>query len=212
MSQAHRPSVAVLFDWNGTVVLDRERARDALNQVLTARGLDDLDDTGFGREFRLPMADMFQRLGVTDVEAGEIAWNEAMAAGAADARDGVTTLWALREAGVRLGVVSAAFDLSVRADIASLEMDGLWDSVDAPAADKLAVLRARRGDEDVVVYVGDTAYDMQCAAAVGYLPVAVSGGYSDVEVLRAAGAARVIDSFAELETLVQASVPASAGR
>lgn len=212
MSLGREPRTAVLFDWNGTVVLDRERARDALNQVLVSRGLPALDGPAFAREFRLPMAEMFAGLGVVDVGAAEDGWNDAMAAGDTDARDGLGALWGLRDSGVRLGVVSAAYDSSVRADIRSLDLDGLWDSVDAPATDKLAVLRARRGDAAVAVYVGDTAYDMECAVAAGYVPVAVSGGYSDVEVLRAAGAVHVLDSFAELEALLRTAPTAAAIR
>lgn len=202
-----RASVAlVLFDWNGTVVLDSERARSALNDVLTARDLTPLDAAGFGREFHLPMAQMFHRLGATDTVDAEAEWNAAMAATTAPMRDGRDVLPALRDRGVRLGIVSAADAISVRADLARLELEDLWHTVDAPVRDKLAVLRHRRGGERVAVYVGDTEYDMRCAREAGYVAVAVSDGYRPVEALREAGADHVVTSLAELLPLVSGLV------
>ena len=79
---------AVLFDWNGTVVLDADRAARSLNGVLEARDIVPLDAVAFRREFHLPMADMFGRLGIDDIDAAESDWNAAMTAGTTVARDG----------------------------------------------------------------------------------------------------------------------------
>lgn len=195
-------STVVLFDWNGTVVLDAERARAALNKVLANRGLGVLDATRFSREFHLPMSDMFARLGVEDTDAAEREWNAHMRSVSTTARDGIEALRRLQSAGVRLGVVSAADRSAVGTDIDLLGMTGLWDSVDAPAADKLRVLSERRGDEVQAYYLGDTEYDMRCAVSSGYVPIAVSGGYTDAGLLREAGAAHILGSFSELEQLL----------
>lgn len=48
------------------------------------------------------------------------------------------------------------------------------------------------------VLIGDTSFDMEMARNAGVLGLGVSWGYHEVEELTAAGAARVIDSFAEL--------------
>lgn len=192
----------VLFDWNGTVVLDSERARSALNEVLIARGLAPLDAAGFGREFHLPMAHMFHRLGATDTVDAEAEWNVAMAATTAPMRDGVEVLPVLRDRGVRLGIVSAADVSSVRADLSRLGVEDLWHTVDAPVHDKLAALRRLRGAEPVALYVGDTEYDMRCAREAGYVAVAAADGYRPVEALREAGADHVVTSLAELLPIV----------
>lgn len=192
----------LLFDWNGTVVLDAERARIALNDVLDTHGIEALTTQQFGEEFHLPMRDMFQRLGIARTVDAEAAWNRGMVQRAARMRMGEVSLRMIRDAGVRLGVVSAAGHLSVATDIERLALEDIWDSVDAPAADKLAVLQVRRGAEDLAYYVGDTVYDMQCARAAGYVPVGVTDGYSSVDTLRAAGAAHVIETFDELVPLL----------
>jgi len=46
--------------------------------------------------------------------------------------------------------------------------------------------------------VGDTTYDIEMARAAGVVPVGVSWGYHAPEALRAAGAALVLDDFADL--------------
>ncbi|WP_223695037.1 HAD family hydrolase [Leifsonia poae] len=204
----------VLFDWNGTVVLDRERARDALNGVLGARRLPRLSEEGFRRRFRLPMAEMFEELGVrTDsTDAAEAEWNSAMAAAPAGLRRGaIPGLEALAGAGVRLGVISAAHLDAVAADQHAHGLTGMWSSVDAPVIDKLAVLQRRRGSETVAAYVGDTVYDIECAREAGYLAVGVRGGYTASALLTAAGADALIDGIDEIAALIgAASMQASA--
>ncbi|MFV0632901.1 HAD family hydrolase [Demequina sp.] len=202
--------VVVLVDWNGTVVLDTVRARESLNGVLRARGLVSLDAQGFSREFHLPMADMFVRLGVADPLVAEAEWNARMAASPAALRPGMGAVHELASSGgARLGVISAASAGAVGADIAAHGLAAVWDTVDTSVSDKLAVLRERRGDEPLALYVGDTCYDMRCAVEASYIPVAVSGGYTAVDLLRDAGAAHVIDSFDELVGLLAALAPAA---
>lgn len=46
--------------------------------------------------------------------------------------------------------------------------------------------------------VGDTTYDIEMARTAGVLPIGVAWGYHAPEALVAAGAARVIDDFADL--------------
>ena len=118
------------------------------------------------------------------------------------AREGTDTLRALALAGTRLGVVSAAAAGSVHTDMNALGLDDIWDSVDAPAPDKIAVLRARRGNETHAYYFGDTVYDMQSARAAGYTPIAVDRGYTDTGILRQAGATAVLTTFDELPSLL----------
>jgi len=53
-------------------------------------------------------------------------------------------------------------------------------------------------DVGETVLIGDTSFDMEMACNAGVLGLGVSWGYHEVEELTAAGAARVIHSFAEL--------------
>lgn len=58
------------------------------------------------------------------------------------------------------------------------------------------------------VLVGDTSYDMELALNAGVVPIGVSWGYHDADSLIAAGAAAVVDSFAELERMLLATASA----
>jgi phosphoglycolate phosphatase len=195
----------VLFDWNGTVVIDGDRARDALNGVLERRGLDLLDETQFASRFRLPMGEMFHELGVASgaLLTAEAEWNAHMASETTRLRAGsAATLDRLHAGGAWMGVVSAASINAVDFDRASLGVPDVWRSVEAPVVDKVAALAAHRHERARAFYVGDTAYDMRSATEAGYVPIGVAGGYAPVEVLHAAGARHIIESLDELLPLV----------
>jgi len=193
--------VMVLFDWNGTVVIDGDRARDALNGVLLRRGLDELTVPQFATRFRLPMGEMFAELGVDagSLLVAESEWNAHMASETTRLRAGALTAFAaLHGSGAWLGVVSAASAEAVDFDRATLAVPNVFGSVEAPVVDKVAALDAHRHRRSRAFYVGDTAYDMRSALAAGYVPVGVAGGYAPVDVLHEAGAAYVIEDLGEL--------------
>lgn len=195
----------VLFDWNGTVVLDGDRARDALNGVLERRGLDGLSVPQFAARFRLPMGEMFADLGVDmgSLVVAEAEWNAHMSTEVTRLRAAtVAALHALAGGGAWLGIVSAAAREAVDFDRSSLGVPEVWRSVQAPIVDKESVLREHRGRRERAFYVGDTAYDMRSAIAAGYVAVGVAGGYAPVDVLHEAGAQYVIEGLDELLELV----------
>lgn len=194
----------VLFDWNGTVVCDADRARDALNDVLASYGAQPVSEDQFPTTFRLPMAEMFEVLGLPPEHGpdAESRWNTAMTRRTTALRPGTrNALVALADSGIWLGVVSAASAEAVAFDINTLHVPTIWDTVVAPAADKISVLRSLRHHGDRAFYVGDTAYDMACATEAGYIPIGVRGGYADEAALRAAGAHTIIDTLDEMTAI-----------
>jgi len=195
----------VLFDWNGTIVIDDERARRSLNRSLAAHGIAAISAEDFPSVFRLPMGEMFVSLGVPGdaVGAAEVEWNRCMAAERSALRAGaVAALIELHASGAWLGIVSAAAAESVDYDRRSLAVPDVWEAVHAPASDKVAVLQAHRDEREFAFYVGDTAYDMRSAVAAGYVPIGVTGGYASDDMLLAAGATTLIDSLTDLVPLV----------
>lgn len=205
----------VLFDWNGSVVADADRARAALNEVLARRSLPVLGEAEFSLRFRLPLSELFSRLGLPaeDVAAAEQEWTEGMAHPHARLRDGAAScLLSLWESGAWLGVLSAASAAAVRFDQRALAVPSVWNAVDASVTDKYAALMRHRPTRGRAFYVGDTADDLRCASAAGYTPVglvdAESDGGADAEALRAAGAAHVLLSLEGLPSIVaHAAVP-----
>jgi phosphoglycolate phosphatase len=208
------PAIAdtmVLFDWNGTVVVDADRARAALNAVLARRGLPVLGEAEFSVRFRLPMAPMLGEFGVAADQwrEAEQEWNAEMADTHAHLRSGAAAcLVRLSRAGVWLGIVSAASPAALRYDQRSLAVPSVWNAVDASVTDKFEVLLRHRPIRSNAFYVGDTADDMRYASAAGYTPVGVTDGYVEPRALTAAGAAFVIDSLDELPAIVEQPAPA----
>ncbi|WP_457092197.1 HAD-IA family hydrolase [Microvirga sp. P5_D2] len=57
---------------------------------------------------------------------------------------------------------------------------------------------------DDTVMIGDSSYDMAMARAAGALPVGVSWGFQPVAALTEAGAAHIVDSYGELDPVLDA--------
>ncbi|MEU5695849.1 HAD hydrolase-like protein [Actinosynnema sp. NPDC020468] len=189
----------VLLDWNGTVMSDTERARDATNAVLRGRGLPDLTTDQFRHAFRLPMTAFLTGLGVHDVDRAEHEWNTHLAGTPARPRpEAKAVLAELVAGGATVGVISAAATHAVRADARAAGLEPLLTVVDGGVADKLGRLREHRGDYGRAVYVGDTEYDVRCARSADYRPVAITGGYRPADALRAAGPDHLVDTLAAL--------------
>jgi phosphoglycolate phosphatase-like HAD superfamily hydrolase len=196
----------VALDWNGTVVDDVERAAGATATVLMRRGLPAPGAERFRSVFRLPLSALFADLGVEDLTDAEREWNEAMLGGDVGLAAGIADALAeLAARGHRLGVVSAAASEGILRDAGSLGVAGRFEFVHGGRADKVAALREVIAAAGVpVVYVGDTEYDMESAAAAGATTIGYGGGYRPASALRASGADIVIDSMVDLPGAVAA--------
>ncbi|MBF4571649.1 HAD family hydrolase [Herbiconiux sp. VKM Ac-1786] len=210
----------LLFDWNGTIVIDSDHAHAALTTVLARRGLRTLGEAEFALRFRLPLGELLERLGVepADVPAAEEEWTAALAESRTQLREGAADcLRALAGAGAWLGVVSGASPSAVRFDQRALQVPPVWNSVDTGVGDTLELLLRHRAVRERAFFVGDDPDDLRCASVAGYLPVGVTDAPADAPALRAAGALHVIGDLDELPAIVAAPlsarrVPAPAGQ
>ena len=205
-SRTRRPA-AILFDWNGTLVDDFERARRASNDVRRRWGLlPDLPVDDFRRAWCLPLADHMSRLGVPDAhsDAAVAAWNTGIAQVGAPLQPGtVTALEALQQAGTKLAVVTAAAGHAIERDLSDHDLGGYFAAIHADTADKAAVAAAyvEKARPGTVWYVGDTAFDMLHARRAGAIAVGFTGGYHTPDQLQKAGAHHLIDDLTELTGL-----------
>jgi phosphoglycolate phosphatase len=67
----------------------------------------------------------------------------------------------------------------------------------------LQAMEATGVSADGTVMIGDSSFDMGMARAAGVLPVGVSWGFQPVAALTEAGAGPVVNSYAELEAVLQ---------
>ena len=207
MTDLRAPGV-VLFDWNGTIMDDMERARRASSLVRQRwTSLGELTSEEFRKAWCLPISTHVDRLGVAaaDMDAAARAWSSHLSEIEAPlAPCAATTLGALRRLGIETGIVSAATEQSVRQDLRTHGLDHQFDSVHCGVADKRAVTGqyVLRAGEGAVWYVGDTAFDMAQALGAEAAAIGYTGGFDSAEKLRDAGAHRLIDQLDELLTLI----------
>lgn len=207
MTGLEAPAV-VLFDWNGTIVDDMERARRAsslVRQRWTSHGELTLEE--FRQAWRFPLSAHVELLGVPEEhsDAAVQAWNDHLAEAEAPLSPGTAaTLEALRQLEIEIAVVSSASQVSVQQDLEVRKLDRQFEHVHSGVADKKAVTRqyVLRAGTGAVWYVGDTAYDMGQALGAGAVAIGFTGGYDPVDKLRAAGAHRLIDRLDELLALI----------
>ena len=169
-----------IFDVDGTLLNSAEVDQQCLQQMLREFGqehtLEELRPS-FGKPGRQTLAD----LGFSG-EAAERAmdrWEGLTLERIAEVRafNGVEAmLKALHERGCRCGIVTSRTHYQYDYGFSPLGLDGYFDAVicmeDAPCSKPapdplLECLRRMGGTADEAVYIGDSACDMECAAAAG---------------------------------------------
>lgn len=207
MTAAGSPSI-VLFDWNGTLLDDMERARMASSLVREQWvGLTDLALQDFREAWSLPLSDHVKRLGVPDDRSEDAAraWSTHLAALDAPLSPGVSaTLEALQGAGITIGVVSSASDEAVRRDLRDHNLDQRFDSVHCGVIQKGDVISrfVENAPAGAVWYVGDTKFDMVQARGAGAVAIGYTSGYDAADALHEGGAHHLIARLQDLIALI----------
>lgn len=196
----------VVFGWTGTLVVDADRMRAALNVVLATRGLPALGEAEFGARFKLPMATVFSDLGVLEEEAAdaEAEWGVELGRAHAHLREGAAAvLDDLASAGCWLGVVSSASAAAIRYDQRTLQVPSVFHSIVPSVSDRYATLMGLRPHRAEALFVGDTTQEMRSASAAGFVALGLASDRGASDALRCAGAAAVIRDLDELVPLVE---------
>ena len=212
---------AVLFDLDGTLLDTLPDIRDAMNAVLARHGLPQYDmesyremiGWGIGRLAELAIPKELR----SEVDAGELAeeMRRAYLSHPLESSlpfEGVPELIeALHAAGVPMGVLSNKLHELTHLLITRAWGEGVFRAVygardDLPmkphpeAAGRIASELGVKPCE--MIFVGDTAIDMETAQVAGMYPVGVSWGYREVEELWMHGAAMVVSSPDEIPPLI----------
>ena len=203
----------VLFDWNGTLMDDMERARKASSLVRQRwAGLPELTLDEFRRAWCLPLSDHARRLEVPEDCTDEAARAWSTYLGELDAplsTGAIETIGALGQAGIKLAVVSAATDSAVRRDLSAHGLEQHFDGIHCQVLQEHAMLESyvHRAGADAVWYVGDTTFDVVQARKAGAIAIGYTGGYDTADALRDAGAHRLIDRLSDLISLIADTNP-----
>lgn len=209
--------VAILFDWDNTLVDNWETIRTALNAARAAFGLEIWTEEETRQRVRQSMRDSFPEMfGEAWPEARRIFYEAFVAdhlrtlrplngAGAFLARLGGTGLY--------LGVVS-----NKRGDLLRREAESLgWNAyfgrlvgagdcaADKPASETVtaALADAPFGPSPKVWFVGDAAIDMECATRAGCTPILLDSGDESATALSLWPPKETVGSFDALAALVR---------
>jgi HAD superfamily hydrolase (TIGR01509 family) len=196
-----RLPLAVLFDWDGTLVDSLAAIYRANTRALATIGIT-MDWDWFRERYTPDWRRSYAELGVPEHLYDELAdrWaremQHARPRALPHARRG---LWRLQRRGVRLGVVTASMRAVVEPGIERLNLGARFEVVvcsddvprTKPHPDGLhRALEILGLDAEDALYVGDTPTDLAMAAAAGTPFVAV-GGTTDAAVFEELGVERV---------------------
>ena len=191
-------SSVVLFDWNGTIVDDKQRAVAASNEIRTHWGLPPLSEQDWAETWCLPLTEHATRLGVpaTAAAAAVDIWNDAVADRDAELSLGADALLhALQDLAVPAGVITAAGERAIAGDLDRHGLRDLFRWLYTDTVDKAAAIRAHASGSVRLVYVGDSELDMAHGREASALTIGFTGGYCTADQLEAAGADHLVDDL-----------------
>ncbi|WP_283674549.1 HAD family hydrolase [Butyricicoccus sp. Marseille-Q5471] len=185
-----------IFDIDGTLIDSAHVDQIAFQQALRAQGQDyTLEELRWS--FGMPGRDALRKLGIADIEGTVTHWETLAYANLDQIKpyDGVLeVLTTLREQGCKLGVVTSRTRKQLEGGVTPLGLNGYFDEIicaddvamPKPAPDGLLeCLRRLGGTQTEAVYIGDSRYDMQCAAAAGVKSVLALWGCHEPDSLTA---------------------------
>ncbi len=210
----------ILFDCDGTLVDSQHHIVAAMHSAFGAQGLALPEPDRVRRTVGLPLSVAIESL----LPAGAVlaavveSYRQAAIAQRLDPEHHepvfpglIETLDQLDAAGYLLGVATGKARRGLDFTLATHGLTGRFvtlqtnDVVAAgkPAPDMVLQAMAETGASPAsTIVVGDTSYDMEMARNAGVAAIGVAWGYHEISLLRAAGAARIINTFSELPEVV----------
>jgi phosphoglycolate phosphatase len=201
-----------VWDWNGTLLDDTWLCCAALNQLLSAENRPRLETERYRMIFEFPAIKVYEKLGFP-ITGGNF---EALSARFMDAYENqkakctlhpqaVKILEGLSNHGLSHSILSAYEHRLLEQTLADHDVAHRFVKIsgsgDIYAGSKEDRARAHLDDldhhPDEVVYIGDTAHDLDAAKAMGVDCILIAHGYQHRDNLDGLGA-RVVDSFEEL--------------
>ena len=196
----------LIWDWNGTLIDDVSAAVNALNRMLSIRGVAPVTRDFYRARFGFPVRPFYAVAGL-DMEKED--WDKICTDFhrfiaeepdqhlRQDARD---ALQLVRDRGGRQSILSALRQDLLHRDTAREEVLPFFDAIfgvdNLDGATKLSrghdlishlKSTGRLAPSQPLFFIGDTLHDAEVGAAIGATPVLVDGGHQNGDRLRASG-------------------------
>jgi len=208
------PFKLVIFDFDGTLANSLPTAVGIYNRIAAEYGYKPLDDLAAARS--MPTRKFLKHHGISLWRLPRLV--RRYHAAAADEADKLklfpglpAALTALRESGLRLGVLSSNKEDNIRRCLRANGVEELFSFV--VGYPKLfgkgkalrRIMRAERLEKSDVLYVGDEVRDVEAAKKAGVAVAAATWGFHAETILRESGPDHVISEPNQLAEVIRAS-------
>ena len=200
----------IVWDFNGTILDDVRHGIEAVNTLLSRRGLPQLGSIEeYYGVFAFPIISYYDKLGLTAVDDFDTLAHEWIAEYRKEEhlippREGAKDLiYAIHKAGLPQSVLSATEEEMLRTQLSYLGLADAFENVlgrtDIYATDKTAIaVRFRASHPDArMLMIGDTDHDLATAKAAGMDCILLEGGHQSPAYLASLGCP-VVRDFAQL--------------
>lgn len=194
----------IIWDWNGTLLNDVDASVDALNHLLSDRGLSPISRTDYRKMFGFPVRPLYVKIGIDpdhDWDQICVDFHRYLSAAPQGLRpDARAALDEAQKAGVGQSILSALRQDFLLRDTGKFGVQDFFDEIYgvdnldgasklARAHQLLAQLKARGllPDGRPLFFIGDTLHDAEVGQALGATVILVDGGHQTADRLAAAG-------------------------
>lgn len=196
-----KEKIHLIWDWNGTLLDDVSANMRTVDEMLTRRGLETVDDLEkYRRLFGFPISDFYLKVGFDlEKEAFDKVAEEYVAAYVENSRDVSLypdvreTLEAFCRAGVEMSILSATEHTRLLTHVASYGIEEYFSQI-VGVSDNRGDSKAGAGARYIkslggvrAVFIGDTVHDASVARECGGECVLVSRGHMDSVRLKETG-------------------------
>ena len=206
----------IIWDWNGTLLNDKELCVQSINKLLHDRSLPELSMDRYLNVFGFPVIDYYKRIGFNfDHEPFEIPANqfiEHYSSGINNCNlfsEVNSVLSSLHEMGIQQMVLSAMEQIKLEQSIANLNIDHYFEKISGLNHD-YATTKEENGirmieENDIqtgkTVLIGDTTHDFEVAQRLNCRCILIAQGHQHKSILEQTGAT-VLNSLDKLPEII----------
>lgn len=209
MAHRYGEQTTVLFDLDGVLIDSHAAFTASVNHALTEYGLPAQDGDDLRRFIGPPLRGTFAELGVArdDIDGRVDSYRDhygSHGAAVTEVFPGIPAMLEAVGARHRLVIATSKAASLASAIVEELGLSTYFDGLHGPADETSAEPKAQTVARALpaIALVGDTRFDVEAALANGLRPIGVSWGIGLEDDLRAAGAAAIAHTPAELEALL----------
>ncbi|HSX58220.1 MAG TPA: HAD family hydrolase [Candidatus Saccharimonadales bacterium] len=186
-----QPVTTIIFDWSGTISDDRQMVYQANMRVREDHGYPPIDFAEFLANIKLTAPEAFKEMGLLGTKeelqaiyTSAVEYVKEKGISPTVYEDATEAFKNLASQAIKLAVLSSHPERHVQSEAESFGLQFYFDPISGDCHDKTIGIRSimdRLGvdNENSVMYVGDTIYDIRAAKLAGVISAGIATGYMD---------------------------------